>query len=95
MPPAFQVDPSNTNTDTMPKKPLPRPYFENGVSPSIQTTTSTRLPNPSLQVTADHNLKLVEAPIYAPRKGEVLIHIKATGVCGHVGLEVLSLEISG
>ncbi|KAJ5312193.1 hypothetical protein PENANT_c011G07804 [Penicillium antarcticum] len=39
-------------------------------------------PNPSLQVTADHNLKSVEAPIYAPRAGEALVHIKATGICG-------------
>lgn len=39
-------------------------------------------PNPSLQVTADHKLKSVEAPIYAPAKGEVLVHIKATGICG-------------
>jgi len=47
--------------------------------PTIKTT----LPNPSLQVTADHNLKLQEAPVYAPAKGEVLLHIKATGVCGY------------
>ncbi|KAL4871436.1 hypothetical protein BDV12DRAFT_206553 [Aspergillus spectabilis] len=40
------------------------------------------LPNPSLQVTADHQIKLVEAPINSPAKGEVLLHIKATGVCG-------------
>ncbi|RBR08677.1 uncharacterized protein FIESC28_10131 [Fusarium coffeatum] len=40
------------------------------------------LPNPSLQVTADHNLKRVDAPVYAPQAGEVLLHIKATGICG-------------
>jgi L-iditol 2-dehydrogenase len=39
-------------------------------------------PNPSLQVTADHKLKSVEAPVYAPGQGEVLVHIKATGICG-------------
>jgi L-iditol 2-dehydrogenase len=39
-------------------------------------------PNPSLQVTADHKLKAVEAPVYAPRAGEALVHIKATGICG-------------
>ncbi|KAJ6086327.1 hypothetical protein N7486_010608 [Penicillium sp. IBT 16267x] len=38
--------------------------------------------NPSLQVTADHNLKSVDAPIYAPGRGEVLVHIKVTGICG-------------
>ncbi|KAF3771089.1 GroES-like protein [Cryphonectria parasitica EP155] len=40
------------------------------------------LPNSSLQVTADHQLKLVEAPIYAPGPGEVLVHVKTTGICG-------------
>ncbi|KAF2247447.1 sorbitol dehydrogenase-like protein [Trematosphaeria pertusa] len=43
---------------------------------------STPLPNPSLQVTADHSLKQVDAPVHSPGKGEVLLHIKATGVCG-------------
>ncbi len=47
-------------------------------------TISTPLPNPSLQVTADHNLKQEDAPVYAPGHGEVLLHIKATGVCGFV-----------
>ncbi|PKX89359.1 putative alcohol dehydrogenase [Aspergillus novofumigatus IBT 16806] len=42
----------------------------------------TPFPNPSLQVTADHQLKFVEAPVYAPRRGEVLLQIKATGICG-------------
>jgi len=39
-------------------------------------------PNPSLQVTTDHKLKLVEAPIHEPGPGEVLLHIKTTGICG-------------
>ncbi|OQE05202.1 hypothetical protein PENVUL_c026G00048 [Penicillium vulpinum] len=39
-------------------------------------------PNPSLQVTADHKLKSVNTPVYAPKPGEVLVHIKATGICG-------------
>jgi len=44
----------------------------------------TLLPNPSLQVTADHRLKQVDAPVYAPKRGEVLLQIKATGICGYV-----------
>ena len=40
--------------------------------------------NPSLQVTADHNLKRVDAPVFAPQEGEVLLQIKATGICGYV-----------
>lgn len=66
----------------------------NGVLPTKSTSQttdrtsgnkilSTPLPNPSLQVTADHNLKQEDAPVYAPGDGEVLLHIKATGVCGY------------
>ena len=39
--------------------------------------------NPSLQVTADHKVKVVDAPILKPGKGEVLLHIKVTGICGY------------
>lgn len=56
----------------------------NAVVQQKKATITTPLPNPSLQVTADHNLKQVEAPVYAPGVGEVLLHIKATGVCGSV-----------
>ncbi|ORY72083.1 chaperonin 10-like protein [Pseudomassariella vexata] len=42
----------------------------------------TSHPNPSLQVTADHQIKMVEAPVQEPGPGDVLLHIKATGVCG-------------
>uniref|UniRef100_L2FLB0 Alcohol dehydrogenase, putative n=1 Tax=Colletotrichum fructicola (strain Nara gc5) TaxID=1213859 RepID=L2FLB0_COLFN len=45
-------------------------------------TLKAPLPNPSLVVTADHRLKAEEAPVLAPKKGEVLVHVKATGVCG-------------
>ncbi|KAI5202257.1 sorbitol dehydrogenase [Aureobasidium subglaciale] len=38
--------------------------------------------NPSLQVTADHQIKMAEAPIHKPGQGEVLLHIKCTGICG-------------
>jgi L-iditol 2-dehydrogenase len=54
----------------------------NGTNGVARQSMSTPLPNPSLMVTADHNLKVEEAPVYAPGKGEVLLHIKATGVCG-------------
>jgi L-iditol 2-dehydrogenase len=47
-------------------------------------TNSTKHLNPSLQVTADHNIEMVEAPIENPGPGDVLIHIKATGICGQV-----------
>ncbi|KAJ2903603.1 hypothetical protein MKZ38_009656 [Zalerion maritima] len=46
------------------------------------STLNTPLPNPSLQVTADHDLKQVDSPVREPGPGEVLLHIKATGICG-------------
>ena len=53
-------------------------------TPAKQSTETivTPFPNPSLQVTADHKLKAIEAPVYAPKHGEVLLQIKATGICG-------------
>ena len=45
---------------------------------------SPKLTNPSLQVTAEKTIKLVEAPIRKPQFGEVLLHIKTTGICGYV-----------
>lgn len=54
------------------------------IVPSKPGIIRTPLPNPSLQVTADHRLKQVDAPVYAPKHGEVLLQIKATGICGYV-----------
>ena len=42
----------------------------------------TSHPNPSLQVTADNQIKMVEAPVEKPGPGHVLLHIKTTGICG-------------
>ncbi|KAH7368816.1 chaperonin 10-like protein [Plectosphaerella cucumerina] len=53
----------------------------NGTANGIETLTAP-LPNPALQVTADHSLKAIDAPVLAPKRGQVLLHIKATGVCG-------------
>lgn len=56
--------------------------FATALIPAASTTIRTSHPNPSLQVTADHQIKMVEAPVEEPGPGEVLLHIKATGVCG-------------
>lgn len=48
---------------------------QNGVGPS-------QFKNPSLQVTANQRIKMVDAPIRKPGSGEVLLHVKATGICG-------------
>lgn len=45
-----------------------------------------KVDNPSLQVTADRTIKMASAPIQKPGKGEVLVHIKVTGICGYVML---------
>ena len=56
------------------------------VLPSKPGIIATPLPNPSLQVTADHQLKQVDAPVHAPKKGEVLLQVKATGICGYAAI---------
>lgn len=50
----------------------------NGPAVIVQTP----LPNPSLQVTADHRLKIVDTPVREPNADEVMVHVKATGICG-------------
>lgn len=40
--------------------------------------------NPSLQVTKDHAIKMVDAPIMKPGPKDVLLHVKVTGICGYV-----------
>lgn len=72
MAPSTVQDPTDS---TIPVKPAPNGVSDHG-------TLATTLPNPSLQVTADHKLKFVEAPVFKPGRGEVLLHVKATGVCG-------------
>ena len=54
----------------------------------------TRLKNPSLQVTADQRIKMVDAPTRMPNRGEVLLQIKATGICGYVKLSKSGLSFN-
>jgi L-iditol 2-dehydrogenase len=51
---------------------------------SSTTEEISRAKNPSLQVTADHTIKMVEAPVLRPGPKDVLLHIKVTGICGFV-----------
>ncbi|KAH6899811.1 chaperonin 10-like protein [Thelonectria olida] len=67
-----------TNGHKLSAEELKRQLNGKGAHETIQAP----LPNPSLVVTADHNLKAVDAPVYAPKAGEVLVHVKATGICG-------------
>ena len=57
------------------------PTEVDGASSTVEEMKKVK--NPSLQVTADHRIKMVEAPILRPGKGEVLLHVKVTGICGY------------
>ena len=54
------------------------------VQEHVTAESRSYLPNPSIQVTPDQQLKQVEAPIETLKRGQVLVHIKATGICGLV-----------
>ena len=49
---------------------------------SLQSSDLSQTPNPSLQVSAHHTIQIAPAPIQSPLADEVLIHIKASGICG-------------
>lgn len=64
----------------------------NGSTPTQNGIKLSQYKNPSLQVTSNHEIKMVEAPIGKPGPGEVLLQIKATGICGYVFIrKVVSL----
>ncbi|CAJ2509495.1 Uu.00g145210.m01.CDS01 [Anthostomella pinea] len=54
----------------------------NGRADRVPSRDATSFRNPSLQVTEDHNIKMVDAPIQEPGKGEVTLQIKCSGICG-------------
>ena len=64
--------------------PLPKPVTSYSYREIDEDLIQTPLPNPCLETTADHQLKQVEGPVRNPRKGEVLLHVKTTGICGYV-----------
>ncbi|KAH3669231.1 hypothetical protein OGAPHI_001352 [Ogataea philodendri] len=45
-------------------------------------TRPNYLPNPSLQTNEHHDLEMVEAKVGTPGPGEVVLHLRATGICG-------------
>ncbi|KAF2094759.1 alcohol dehydrogenase [Rhizodiscina lignyota] len=90
MSPSLLIDQPSQNGTAQPLTAAPYgagPPLKNGfeipttIEDVAQTNPELRN-NPSLQVTADHRIKMVEAPIHAPGPGEVLLHIKTTGICG-------------
>ena len=51
------------------------------VAENVSMSTSLRK-NPALVVSADHHIRMQEAPIRQPGPGEALVHVRATGICG-------------
>ncbi|KAK9427995.1 chaperonin 10-like protein [Lipomyces doorenjongii] len=45
-------------------------------------TFTAELPNPALVVTADHRIKMENAPVKNVGPRDVMVHVRATGVCG-------------
>jgi len=70
-------------SETVNDAPRTAPYGHTLKKQAHSTLIKPPLPNPSLQATADQTLKQVEAPVFAPGEGEVLLQIKATGICGY------------
>ncbi|RFU36263.1 hypothetical protein B7463_g78, partial [Scytalidium lignicola] len=59
------------------------PYDSASAQVTATSMLAFNLPNPSLQVTADHTIKLVPStPVPAFQPDQVLIHVRATGICG-------------
>jgi len=53
-----------------------------GFAKTTMASLLAKYTNPSIQVTPDKKIKKVEAPIETPKEGQVLLHIKCTGICG-------------
>lgn len=69
------------------KETLTTPATKNGLPAEIEKRNNTyedlsRHGNPALFVTPDHSIALREDPIPTIEPHEVLIHVRATGICG-------------
>jgi hypothetical protein len=49
-------------------------------SPELQDKTA----NIACAYTPDHQVQLLQKPLFPPRAGEVVVHVRATGICGYV-----------
>ena len=49
---------------------------------TLLVSHSMTFTNPSLQVTKNHTLELNETAVNRPQPGQVLLHVRATGICG-------------
>jgi len=58
------------------------PCCGNGATTDHDRADVSQFPNPGLQVTKEKTIKMVDVPIEKPGPGEVLLYIKATGICG-------------
>lgn len=46
------------------------------------TSSLAAMKNPSLVVTSDHTIRMEEASVLEPGAGEVLLHVRTSGICG-------------
>jgi L-iditol 2-dehydrogenase len=58
---------------------------------SSDSTSDTNKPNIAVYTNPAHDLKLVKTEIPEPKEGEVIVHIKATGICGRIPLSLEQL----
>lgn len=86
-PAATIIDAQHVNGDTPTTNSALSPLrMTNGTGHTLQIDDKiheySRFGNPSLYVTPHHTIEVKESPIPIPADTQVLIHVRATGVCG-------------
>ena len=51
---------------------------------SSHSTYNTNKTNLAVHTNPAHDLKVVKTEIPEPKEGEVIVHVKATGICGRL-----------
>ncbi len=64
-------------------------------SPDFKVLTAEQVDSPSTKqeniacaYTEKHELLMIKKPMPKPRKGEVIVHVKASGICGVSGRDL-------
>jgi hypothetical protein len=52
------------------------------MAPAVSSNDDKYESNPAVYTNPSHDLKVVKTDIPEPGEGEVLVHVKATGICG-------------
>jgi len=51
---------------------------------SPESTFENNKTNLAVHTNPSHDLKLVKTEVPEPKEGEVIVHVKATGICGRL-----------